>query len=208
MKNTGTLRIQTFAARQSAPVEGVTVAVQGDGFTLHCITDATGSAADIPVEAPACALSLDEDNTTRPYAIVSLTAAKPGYRTVRIEGIQIFAGQVTLARPEMIPDTEEGKDIVDPPVIIPTHALFAGNGGSGPAPTNPCTGSRVLDQVVIPKNITVHLGKPAASARNVTVSFRDYIANVASSEVYPTWADENTPTGRQGVFRLRTPIRS
>ena len=45
MKNTGTLRIQTFAARQSAPVEGVTVAVQGDGFTLHCITDATGSAA-------------------------------------------------------------------------------------------------------------------------------------------------------------------
>ena len=35
MKNTGTLRIQTFAARQSAPMEGVTVAVQGDGFTLH-----------------------------------------------------------------------------------------------------------------------------------------------------------------------------
>ena len=103
MKNTGTLRIQTFAARQSAPVEGVTVAVQGDGFTLHCITDATGSAADIPVEAPACALSLDEDNTTRPYAVVSLTAAKSGYRTVRIEGIQIFAGQITLAQPAMIP---------------------------------------------------------------------------------------------------------
>ena len=53
MKNTGTLRIQTFAARQSAPVEGVTVTVQGDGFTLHRITDTTGSAADIPVEAPA-----------------------------------------------------------------------------------------------------------------------------------------------------------
>ena len=96
MKNTGTLRIQTFAARQSAPMEGVTVAVQGDGFTLHRITDATGSAADIPIEAPACALSLDEDNTTRPYAIVSLTAAKPGYRTVRIEGIQIFAGQAIV----------------------------------------------------------------------------------------------------------------
>ena len=140
---------------------------------------------------PACALSLDENNTTTlPYAVCSLTARKPGYRTVRIQGIQIFAGQVTLARPEMIPDTEEGKDIVDPPVIIPTHALFAGNGGSGPAPTNPCTGSRVLDRVIVPKNITVHLGRPAASARNVTVSFRDYIANVASSEVYPTWPIE------------------
>ena len=119
MKNTGTLRIQTFAARQSAPVEGVTVAVQGDGFTLHRITDATGSAADIPVEAPACTLSLDEDNTTRPYAIVSLTAAKPGYRTVRIEGIQIFAGQVTLAQPQMLPVTEEDRDIPDAPIVIP-----------------------------------------------------------------------------------------
>ena len=126
MKNTGTLRIQTFAARQSAPVEGVTVAVQGDGFTLHCITDATGSAADIPVEAPACALSLDEDNTIRPYAVVSLTAAKSGYRTVRIEGIQIFAGQVTLAQPQMLPVTEEDRDIPNAPIIIPPHALFAG----------------------------------------------------------------------------------
>ena len=189
MKNTGTLRIQTFAARQSAPMEGVTVAVQGDGFTLHRITDTTGSAADIPVEAPACTLSLDEDNTTRPYAVVSLTAAKSGYRTVRIEGIQIFAGQITLAQPAMIPVTEEGKDIPNAPIIIPPHALFAGSGGSGPQPRENCT-PRVLEQVIIPKNITVHLGKPAASARNVTVSFRDYIANVASSEVYPTWPEQ------------------
>ena len=189
MKNTGTLRIQTFAARQSAPMEGVTVAVQGDGFTLHCITDATGSTADIPVEAPACTLSLDEDNTIRPYAVVSLTAAKSGYRTVRIEGIQIFAGQITLAQPAMIPVTEEGKDIPDAPIVIPPHPLFAGSGGSGPQPRENCT-PRVLDKVIIPKNITVHLGKPAASARNVTVSFRDYIANVASSEVYPTWPEQ------------------
>ena len=164
MKNTGTLRIQTFAARQSAPMEGVTVAVQGDGFTLHCITDATGSAADIPIEAPACTLSLDEDNTIRPYAVVSLTAAKSGYRTVRIEGIQIFAGQITLAQPAMIPVTEEGKDIPNAPIVIPPHPLFAGSGGSGAQPVENCT-PRVLDKVIIPKNITVHLGKPAASAR-------------------------------------------
>ena len=189
MKNTGTLRIQTFAARQSAPMEGVTVTVQGDGFTLHRITDVTGSAADIPIEAPACALSLDEDNTIRPYAVVSLTAAKSGYRTVRIEGIQIFAGQITLAQPAMIPVTEEGKDIPDAPIVIPPHPLFAGSGGSGAQPVENCT-PRVLDKVIIPKNITVHLGKPAAAARNVTVSFRDYIANVASSEVYPTWPEQ------------------
>ena len=39
----------------------------------------------------------------------------------------------------------------------------------------------------VPSYITVHLGPPAAPAENVTVSFRDYVKNVASSEVYPTW---------------------
>ena len=186
---TGILRIQAFAARQSAPVEGVTVNIVGDGFTAVRMTDAEGNAADVTLTAPDCALSLEEDNTTRlPYAVCSLTASKAGYRTVRIQGIQVFAGQVTLAQPEMIPETEEGRDVEDPPIVIPPHPLFAGGGGSGRSPADPCA-PRVLDRVIIPKNITVHLGKPAASARNVTVSFRRYIANVASSEVYPTWPE-------------------
>ena len=186
---TGILRIQAFAARQSAPVEGVTVNIVGDGFTAARMTDAEGNAADVTLTAPDCALSLEEDNTTRlPYAVCSLTASKAGYRTVRIQGIQVFAGQVTLAQPEMIPETEEGRDVEDPPIVIPPHPLFVGGGGSGRAPADPCA-PRVLDRVIIPKNITVHLGKPAASARNVTVSFRSYIANVASSEVYPTWPE-------------------
>lgn len=39
----------------------------------------------------------------------------------------------------------------------------------------------------IPQRITVHLGTPNSSAENVTVSFPDYVKNVASSEIYPTW---------------------
>lgn len=39
----------------------------------------------------------------------------------------------------------------------------------------------------IPQRITVHLGPPDADAANVTVSFQDYVKNVASSEIYPTW---------------------
>ena len=39
----------------------------------------------------------------------------------------------------------------------------------------------------VPKNITVHLGAPNANAENVTVPFVDYVKNVASSEIYPTW---------------------
>lgn len=41
----------------------------------------------------------------------------------------------------------------------------------------------------IPAQITVHLGPPTTSAANVTVSFADYVKNVASSEIYPTWED-------------------
>ncbi len=185
---TGILRIQAFAARQSSPVEGVAITLTGDGFTAHLVTDAEGNAGDYTISTPDCSLSLDEDNTTRPYAVCSLTAAKSGYRTVRIQGVQIFPGQVTLAQPEMIPATEEGRDISNAPIVIPPHSLFSGEGGSGPEPTENC--ARVLDRVIIPKNITVHLGKPAASAQNVTVSFRNYIANVASSEIYPTWPEQ------------------
>ena len=41
----------------------------------------------------------------------------------------------------------------------------------------------------IPRTITVHLGTPSSSAENVFVSFPDYIKNVASSEIYPTWPE-------------------
>ncbi|WP_326910077.1 peptidoglycan-binding protein [Sedimentibacter sp. MB31-C6] len=46
-----------------------------------------------------------------------------------------------------------------------------------------------LTSVIIPNAITVHLGAPQEPAENVTVSFLDYIKNVASSELYPTWPE-------------------
>ena len=39
----------------------------------------------------------------------------------------------------------------------------------------------------VPQNITVHLAGPDTPAANVTVPFSDYVKNVASSEIYPTW---------------------
>ena len=41
----------------------------------------------------------------------------------------------------------------------------------------------------VPQRITVHLGTPNSDAENVTVSFVDYVKNVASSEIYPTWEE-------------------
>ncbi len=47
----------------------------------------------------------------------------------------------------------------------------------------------IIDRPVIPETITVHLGAPNEAAQNVTIPFADYIKNVASSEIYPTWPE-------------------
>lgn len=47
----------------------------------------------------------------------------------------------------------------------------------------------VKTYVAVPEFITVHLGSPDSTAENVTVSFPEYIKNVASSEIYPTWPE-------------------
>ncbi len=47
----------------------------------------------------------------------------------------------------------------------------------------------IYDVPTIPETITVHLGPPDSSAANVTLPFPDYIKNVASSEIFPTWPE-------------------
>lgn len=46
-----------------------------------------------------------------------------------------------------------------------------------------------MAEVIIPETITVHLGRPNTPAENVTVEFTEYIKNVASNEIYPTWPE-------------------
>lgn len=53
----------------------------------------------------------------------------------------------------------------------------------------------------IPETITVHLGRPEESAYNVTVPFPDYIKNVASSEIYPTWPENSL---RANIYVITT----
>lgn len=110
-----------------------------------------------------------------------------------LNGVQVFDAQQTVARLNLLPAgaapasaVSRTGEVETDIVTIPPHTLFAGNSGSGPAPEELLPGS-VLNRIVVPKKITVHLGKPSANVRNVTVSFQSYIANVASSEVYPTW---------------------
>ena len=82
-----------------------TTSAGGNGFTATRLTDAEGNADDVnPYHPRLCSLA-GRGTTPRspPYAVCDLVASKPGYRTVRIQGVQVFPGQVTLAQPEMIP---------------------------------------------------------------------------------------------------------
>ena len=178
----GSILIYTSAAGQAAPLPGVTLTVTDAGGSVRArlVTDADGfaEAADLP--APDAAYSLDAANTTvQPYALYRIEAALDGWQPLVLNGVQVFDAQQTVARLNLLPAGAA-------PASAVSRTLFSGNGGSGPAPEELLPGS-VLARIVVPKKITVHLGKPSANVRNVTVSFQSYIANVASSEVYPTW---------------------
>ena len=185
----GSILIYTSAAGQAAPLPGVTLTVTDAGGSVRArlVTDADGFAE----AAPDAAYSLDAANTTvQPYALYRIEAALDGWQPLVLNGVQVFDAQQTVARLNLLPAGAAPASAVSRTggvetdiVTIPPHTLF---GGNGPAPEELLPGS-VLNRIVVPKKITVHLGKPSANVRNVTVSFQSYIANVASSEVYPTW---------------------
>lgn len=202
---TGSIWIAAALAEQAAPLAGVRVTVLDEtGVPVARLeTGEDGTAVQDNLPAPDRSYSLEENNTTvRPYAVYDLVAEKDGWQTVRLTGVQVFDGQETVARMNFLPAdaaVATAGIVAESNVDIPPHPLFSGRGGSGPAPAGNCPGPRVLTEVVIPKTITVHLGRPTESARNVTVPFQSYIANVASGEVYPTWAGQAQP-------RLKGPV--
>ncbi|HJA26007.1 MAG TPA: peptidoglycan-binding protein [Candidatus Fournierella merdigallinarum] len=194
----GTLRVQTYAARQSAPVPGVHIVLTNADDPLaqarEFYTNEEGDARDICLPAPDRSISLDEYAVRRPYSVWDLAADKEGYQPLTIRGIQVFAGETALAELEMRPAQRLGAPSPLPDDFdVPPHQLYRpedASPSSAPVQLCPQPAPEVLTAPIIPATITVHLGKPAASAQNVTVSFRKYIANVASSEVYPTWPEQ------------------
>ena len=94
-------------ARQSCPHGGGdSLRCQGDGFTAAAASPMRPAAPPIsPLKPPPAPSRWTRTTPSALTPLSDLTAAKSGYRTVRIEGIQIFAGQVTLAQPAMIPES-------------------------------------------------------------------------------------------------------
>ena len=193
----GTLVVTARAAGEAFSVNDTQITVTSPGGTVLLREvlqeDSGGLTETLTVAAPEESLSL-EPGTERPYALCSVEAVHGAYYTVRVEDVQVFAGEESVLPIEMIPICEgEGEDVIT--YRIPSSNLSGeeeeedppGEGELNPPQREP----RVLTRVFIPDEVTVHLGRPNENARNVTVPFIDYIKNVASSEIYPTWPRES-----------------
>ncbi len=193
MPDTGKLQINV-TNNLNIPIENATINLTYTGEPDNVIevlrTNNSGQTENIDLDAPPVELSLTEDNLIMPYSEYSIYVTAEGYEPIDISGIEILSdtGSVQEVKMTAIEPGEIGSDIV-----IPAHTLY----GYYPpkiaeAEIKPIdeSGEIVLSRVVVPETIIVHDGSPSDStAKDYYVSYRDYIKNVASSEIYATWPD-------------------
>lgn len=160
---------------------------QPDNTVEQLDTDVSGQTENVDLQAPPLELSLDSANTVRPYSEYNVKISAPGYETENITGVEILPGILAIQnvrlRTSNLSETEN--------INIPDHTLYGEYPPKIPEdeikPTDE-PGEIVLSRVVIPEYVVVHDGVPSnSSAQNYYVTYKDYIKNVASSEIYATW---------------------
>ena len=192
---TGQLSFSVSTAQQALPVEAVQVVITkvSEGQVVYdqtLITDEDGNTPAIDLEAPDKALSLDPGYEGFPYEVYDVQFRKEGYVPAEVRDIQIFADTLAVQVIEMIPDATDNYTGPRQVSTVPQHHLTCECPCFSTAPAEKNVENRILQVPVIPTNITVHLGRPNnSSAENLTVPFKYYIKNVASSEIYPTWPE-------------------
>ena len=150
----------------------------------------SGESELISVDTPDKELSEIPYEQEIPYSIYNIEVTAEGYKDVIVEGVSVFEGITSIQKIQMEEETNKlGVKSFPEKIIIPEKEAVMESTedkqmGSPIAPF-------VLFNVYIPEFIIVHLGSPNAGAENVTVRFVDYIKNVASSEIYPTWPEES-----------------
>lgn len=184
----GYLSIQARTAHEAVPLSSVRIQILDDmGNTVYTLTtDESGETEAMPLETVDKSFSLNQYYSGMPYVNYSVLAQAPGFHSLLVSDIPIFDGETAMLPLTLIPMTEMQRRSTQTEITIGQPAVSMqeqrNQEGSTASPY-------VLRQVVIPNPITVHLGAPSASAANVQVSFPDYVKNVASSEIYPTWPE-------------------
>lgn len=175
--------VKIYAERQSADQERVLVE------TLN--TNESGQTDRVDLPTPPRSLS-QEPSEIRPYAEYDMEISAEGYEPVSISGSEVMSDELAVQNVEMNPLEEP--NLVQSDILIPDHTLYGEYEAKIPEEeikeVNE-SGEIVLSRVVIPEYVVVHDGRPEdRSAKNYYVRYKDYIKNVASSEIYSTWPEQ------------------
>lgn len=193
--DTGTLQVNVTSRVQNTPVPDATVTLSYTGdpdSTLESLqTDESGQTQTVTLDAPPVEYSLDSDQENQPFSLYTIQIRAAGYHPLNISGIEIFSTIKAIQNAALTP-LDYGNRFRES-IDIPVNTLF----GDYPPKIEESeikpieeSGEIVLSRVVIPEYVVVHDGPPTDSrANDYYVRYKDYIKNVASSEIYATWPD-------------------
>ncbi len=192
----GKLRVYVTSESRNRPIEGAVVRITGENdpktIIEEAVTDQNGQTPEIDLPAPPLEYSM-EPGANKPYSEYTIFVDAPGYETMEVNGAEILSGELAIQNSRLIPEEPDNPESAEL-FVIPDHTLW----GDYPPkieedeikPVDE-SGEIVLSRVVIPEYVVVHDGPPNdQSAQNYYVRYKDYIKNVASSEIYATWPEE------------------
>lgn len=192
----GRLQINITSGITSFPISGANISISYTGVpesTLEQVTtNSSGQTEVLELAAPPIEYSLNRNNDIQPYSEYTLQVQAEGFEPVTITGAEILADVTAIQNVQLSPlDTTGTEEEI---FVIPAHTLYGTYPPKIPEeeikPTRE-TGEIVLSRVVVPEYIVVHDGSPRDStASNYYVKYKDYIKNVASSEIYATWPED------------------
>lgn len=189
----GKLQIYVVTIIGNRPVAGAKTRVYVSGIPDQVLyeltTNESGMTDEIELETPDIAYSISPSEP-QPYAEYTVDANAEGFEPAEVSSTEVLPDTTAILEVRMTP-LEENEQFTR--IVIPPHTLY---GNYPPKIAEPEitpaaeTGEIVLGQVVIPEYVIVHDGVPTdPTAQNYWVRYRDYIKNVASSEIYATWTD-------------------
>lgn len=190
----GTLQIHLTNASTGIPVKGAKISISYTGGPQQVLeevdTDDSGNTEKITLDAPPLEYSM-EPGENQPYAEYTIKVHATGYRDITVSAINILSGED--ATQEVVMEAQDAPGNPIDTIVIDAHTLYGEYPPKIPESeikTVEETGEIVLSRVVIPEYVVVHDGAPGDStAPNYYVRYRDYIKNVASSEIYATWPE-------------------
>ncbi len=189
----GYFRANVTSSSTSRPIAGAKIQISNinnpQNILEEITTDENGQTETVQLQTPPLEYSMVPESN-QPYSVYNIRIEAPGYEPQDISGAEILPGQTALQNAALLPLAEEQTEEL---FVIPPHTLYGEYPPKIPEEETKDitqTGEIVLSRVVVPEYVIVHDGPPNdSSAKNYYVRYKDYIKNVASSEIYATWPE-------------------